>query len=237
MKKKGYQGILRILFGFSLILFFSSCGLPVYYIIYPPVNPGSPTDIQDGRYFSFKTADQVNKTTDIYRGIDVYYKIYNTENDRNLDIQQIQAVNSEFSQSGFNKMQGLGYAKLSSEPKLHNSSDVLFDKEDSDHFIKIRLFDEGPEDNNRYEAGFESDKISFNTGSEPIRLNGNSFQFADENLPIQGDTDYKHKSEAESEFFWVAAFAVSVGRDGFFQAYYSSLLPLGSIKIPKDTSN
>ena len=236
MKKKGYQDKFYILVIFSLVLFFSSCGLPVYYIIYPPVNAGNPTETPDGRYFSFKTADQVNKTTDIYRGIDVYYKIYNTENDRNLDIQQIQAVNSEFSQSGFNKMQGLGYAKLSSEPKLHNSSDVLFDKEDSDHFIKIRLFDEGPEDNNRYEAGFESDKISFNTGSEPIRLNGNSFQFADENLPIQGDTDYKHNEE-ESDYFWVAAFAVSVGRDGFFQAYYSSLLFLGSIEIPKYTSN
>jgi len=232
MKKKGYQGILRILFGFSLILFFSSCGLPVYYIIYPPVNAGTPSENAETRYFSFKTADQVNKTTDIYRGIDVYYKIYNTENDRNLDIQQIQAVNSEFSQSGFNKMQGLGYAKLSSEPKLHNSSDVLFDKEDSDHFIKIRLFDEGSED--RYEAGFESDKISFNTGSEPIRLNGNSFQFDKENPPEQGDADYKHNEEG-SDYFWVAAFAVSVGRDGFFQAYYSSLLPLGSIKIPKNT--
>lgn len=228
MKKKGYQGILRILFGFSLILFFSSCGLPVYYIIYPPVNPGSPTDIQDGRYFSFKTADQVNKTTDIYRGIDVYYKIYNTENDRNLDIQQIQAVNSEFSQSGFNKMQGLGYAKLSSEPKLHNSSDVLFDKEDSDHFIKIRLFDEGD-----YKAGFKSDIVHFNPKSKPIRSNEKNFQF-DEYVPAQDDADYTHnKKEDESDFFWVAAFAVSVGRDGFFQAYYSSLLPLGSIEIPK----
>ncbi len=236
MKKKGYQGILYILVSFSLILFFSSCGLPVYYIIYPPVNAGTPSENAETRYFSFKTADQVNKTTDIYRGIDVYYKIYNTENDRNLDIQQIQAVNSEFSQSGFNKMQGLGYAKLSSEPKLHNSSDVLFDKEDSDHFIKIRLFDEGSEDN-RYEAGFEINDTEF-SHSKPFRSNGNSFQFGEKNLPAQGDADYTHnENEEESESFWVAAFAVSVGRDGFFQAYYSSLLPLGSIKIPKYTSN
>ena len=237
MKRKGYQGKLCILVIFSLILFSSSCGLPVYYIIYPPVNADSlPGDTQESRFFSFKTADAQNSTSDIYRGIDVYYKIYNNKNDRDSDISQIQAVNSDFSQSGFNKMQGLDYAKLSSDPKLHNKSDVLFDKENSDANIKIRLFDEGPEDNNRYEAGFESDKISFNTGSEPIRLNGNSFQFADENLPIQGDTDYKHNEE-ESDYFWVAAFAVSVGRDGFFQAYYSSLLPLGSIKIPKGTSN
>lgn len=234
MKKKGYQDKFYILVIFSLVLFFSSCGLPVYYIIYPPVNPGSPTDIQDGRYFSFKTADQVNKTTDIYRGIDVYYKIYNTENDRNLDIQQIQAVNSEFSQSGFNKMQSLGYAKLSSEPKLHNSSDVLFDKEDSDHFIKIRLFDEGSEDN-RYEAGFKINDI-VSSGSKPIRSNGKNFQFDDKNPPEQDDADYKH-NVGESDSFWVTAYAVSVGRDGFFQAYYSSLLPLGSIKIPKGTSN
>jgi hypothetical protein len=231
MKKKGYQGILYILVSFSLILFFSSCGLPVYYIIYPPVNADPPSETPDGRYFSFKTADEQNFTSGIYRGIDVYYKIYNTENDRNLDIQQIQAVNSEFSQSGFNKMQGLGYAKLSSEPKLHNSYDVLFDKEDSDHFIKIRLFDEGSED--RYEAGFESDIVHFNPKSKPIRSNEKNFQF-DEYVPAQDDADYTHnKKEDESDFFWVAAFAVSVGRDGFFQAYYSSLLPLGSIEIPK----
>lgn len=230
MKKKGYQGILRILFGFSLILFFSSCGLPVYYIIYPPVNAGSPTDIQDGRYFSFKTADQLNKTCDIYLGIDVYYKIYNSEKDRDSDIQQIQAANSEFSQSGFTKLKSLGYAKLISKPSLHDSTDILFDKENSDANIKIRLFDEG-----KYKAGFKINDI-VPSESKPFRSNGNSFQFAYENLPIQGDTDYKHNEE-ESDYFWVAAFAVSVGRDGFFQAYYSSLLPLGSIKIPKDTSN
>ena len=234
MKKKGYQDKFYILVIFSLVLFFSSCGLPVYYIIYPPVNAGNPTETPDGRYFSFKTADQVNKTTDIYRGIDVYYKIYNTENDRNLDIQQIQAVNSEFSQSGFNKMQSLGYATLSSEPKLHNSSDVLFDKEDSDHFIKIRLFDEGSEDS-RYEAGFKINDI-VSSGSKPIRSNGKNFQFDDKNPPEQDDADYKH-NVGESDSFWVTAYAVSVGRDGFFQAYYSSLLPLGSIKIPKGTSN
>ena len=237
MKRKGYQGKLCILVIFSLILFSSSCGLPVYYIIYPPVNADSlPGDTQESRFFSFKTADAQNSTSDIYRGIDVYYKIYNNKNDRDSDISQIQAVNSEFFQSGFNKMQGLGYVKLSSEPKLHNKPDVLFDKNDSDYSIKIRLFDEGSEDN-RYEAGFEINDTEF-SHSKPFRSNGNSFQFGEKNLPAQGDADYTHnENEEESESFWVAAFAVSVGRDGFFQAYYSSLLPLGSIKIPKYTSN
>jgi hypothetical protein len=232
MKKKGYQGILRILFGFSLILFFSSCGLPVYYIIYPPVNAGTPSENAETRYFSFKTADQVNKTTDIYRGIDVYYKIYNSEKDRDSDIQQIQAANSEFSQSGFTKLKSLEYEKLVSKPSLHDSTDILFNKNNNDINIKIRLFDEG----NDYKAGFEINDI-VSSGSKPIRSNGKNFQFDDENLPIQGDTDYKHKSEEESDYFWVTAYAVSVGRDGFFQPYYSSLLPLGSIKIPKDTIN
>jgi len=232
-EKKGYQDKFYILVIFSLILFSSSCGLPVYYIIYPPVNADSlPGDTQESRFFSFKTADAQNSTSDIYRGIDVYYKIYNNKNDRDSDISQIQAVNSDFSQSGFNKMQGLDYAKLSSDPKLHNKSDVLFDKENSDANIKIRLFDEG-----EYKAGFKINDTEF-SHSKPFRSNGNSFQFGEKNLPAQGDADYTHnENEEESESFWVAAFAVSVGRDGFFQAYYSSLLPLGSIKIPKDTSN
>ena len=237
MKKKGYQGILRILFGFSLILFFSSCGLPVYYIIYPPVNADSlPGDTQESRFFSFKTADNLNKeyAKEIYRGIDVYYKIYNNKEKCDSDINQIQAVNSDFSQSGFNKMQSLGYAKLISKPSLYDSTDILFKKETSDHFIKIRLFDEGPEDS-RYEAGFKINDI-VSSGSKPIRSNGKNFQFDDKNPPEQDDADYKH-NVGESDSFWVTAYAVSVGRDGFFQAYYSSLLPLGSIKIPKGTSN
>ncbi|HUH43847.1 MAG TPA: hypothetical protein VLZ44_01630, partial [Treponemataceae bacterium] len=226
MKKKGYQGILYILVSFSLILFFSSCGLPVYYIIYPPVNADPPSETPDGRYFSFKTADEQNFTSGIYRGIDVYYKIYNNKEKCDSDTNQIQAVNSDFSQSGFNKMQSLGYAKLISKDPLHTESDILFKKETIDATIKIRLFDEGD-----YKAGFKSDIVHFNPKSKPIRSNEKNFQF-DEYVPAQDDADYTHnKKEDESDFFWVAAFAVSVGRDGFFQAYYSSLLPLGSIKI------
>ena len=223
---------------FSLILLgvLFSCGLPVFYLLYPPVNAELPTDISEGRVFRFTTADSLNSTnaSEIYLGTDVYYKIYNSKTDCQNDIQSITSINAEFSQVGFNRLQALGYAKLSANPPLPPTSDVLFDNYNNDYKVSIRLFDEG--EDNFYPAGFLFENNGLNSNSKPLRSKG-SFDFDNNNQPKNGDPDYKYNENSQDESYFVTAFAVSIGRDGFFQPYYSSLLHLGVINIPNKTSN
>lgn len=233
MKKNTFQKCII----FSLFVFlqnFYSCGLPVYYILEPLVNPGTPSDAAEGRFFSFRSSDRQNtqNASDIYLGVDLYYKIYNSQADCNADIQQIINANTEYSHAGFNKMQGLGYVKMHSLPSLPSSSDVLFEKNTNDNEVRIRLFTEGAEELS-YEARFSGEPVNYPSASKPTRSNNKDFNFT-ENAPVVGDSDYKHNNESEEEYYYVAAFGVSFGRDGAFQPYYSSLLHLGIIKIPKN---
>ena len=56
-----------------------TCGLDVYYILYPPSEAKVVDENSDalGRYYSFKTADIENAGMDIYVGVTVIYRIYN----------------------------------------------------------------------------------------------------------------------------------------------------------------
>ena len=231
MKKNACVKSIFAIISLILLGVLFSCGLPVYYILYPPVNAGIPTKTSEGRVFSFTTADTFNSTnaSEIYLGTDVYYKIYNSSNDCQIDIESINKSNAEFSQVGFNRLQALGYAKLSANPPLPSTSDVLFDIYTNDYKVSIRLFDEG--EDNSYPAGFLFENNGLITDSKPLRSKG-SFDFQNDNQPKNGDPDYKHNENSQDESFFVAAYAVSVGRDGSFQSHYSSLLHLGVIEIP-----
>lgn len=232
MGKKALQKCI-VIFLFIFLQSFFSCGLPVFYVIYSPVNAGSPTNSPEGRVFTFQTSDSQNKNNDIYLGTDVYYKIYNNKAACDADIAAINIVNAEYSQSGFTKLEGLGYAKLEADPLLHSDPDVLFNKSSNSYTITIRLFTEGVDE--FYKAGFISQPNVFvNHQSIPLREYGRSFDFK-HSSPDISDRDFKYSDNSENEDYFVAAYAVSFGRDGSFQSHYSSLLFLGVINIPKNT--
>lgn len=231
MGKKALQKCIVIFLVIFLQSFFS-CGLPVFYVIYTPVNAVIPTISSQGRVFTFQTSDNQNKSNDIYLGTDVYYKIYNNKVVCDADIDAINKVNTEFSRSGFTKLEGLGYAKLKASPPLHSNSDILFDKNANSYTVTIRLFTEGVDES--YKAGFISQPNVFsNMNSIPFRETTNSTFDFENSPPGRNDLDYTYTENSEDENYFVAAYAVAVGRDGSFQSHYSSLLFLGVINIPK----
>lgn len=232
MKKNACVKSFSVFVSLILLGVLFSCGLPYYYVLYPSVNAVLPTNTSEGRVFCFTTADSLNSNnaSEIYLGTDIYYKIYNSKTDCQNDIQSITSINAEFSHAGFNRLQALGYAKLSANPTLPSASDVLLDQYASNYEVSIRLFDEG--EGNSFPAGFFFKDENLSTNSKPFRANGGSFDFQNDNQPKEDvDPDYKHNENSQDESYFVTAFAVSIGRDGFFQPYYSSLLHLGVIEI------
>lgn len=230
--------------------FFSmTCGLDVYYILYPPSEAKVVDENSDalGRYFSFKTADVENSGMDIYIGVTLVYKIYNDLTKLMQDNFSINNYNAEYSEKGYNRAIALGFQQL----EISNKDFPLVSKSTSNRTVDIRLFTEGFVDN-PYKSGIKVSGSYIMDGSDyaiPLRENENTFEFYSSSkktvvngqgyvnaIPNQEDIDvnYVQKDDSVQQDIWyVSAFAVSVGMTSDFSYRYSELEPLGYITIDK----
>lgn len=256
MSKGVHSYFRKYLFCFLVLImcvFSISCGLDVYYILYPPSESQVVNDNTEalGRYFSFRTADAENQGMDIYTGTTVIYKIYNTLPQLTSDSFSINNYNSEFSDKGYNRAVALGYQKLS----ISNNDMPLVSKDTTNRSVEIRLFTEGFVDN-PYEAGIKVSGQYVMDGSDyaiPLRENEATFSFysSSKNTIVNGksysnsipdadniDVNFIQLSDDSQENIWyVNAFAVSMGMTSDFSYKYSQLEPLGYIVISEDDFN
>lgn len=222
-----------------------SCGLDVYYILEPPELEGSPADNALSRVFTFRTNDAGNSSMDIFIGTSVFYKIYNNQSSLTSDQISISSSNTQYSDSGYNKLSSLGYQQL----VLSTDVDPLIEKSTVNRSIEIRLFTEGSTDN-PYLAGVKVSGNYLKDGSAnaiPLRINDKTFQLYSTNktttvnnyvytntIPLNSDEDVKYSTTFTTDDTWyVNAYAVSVGRTSTFTLKYSQLTALGSIVISK----
>ncbi len=210
-----------------------SCGLPVYNALEPPINAAQPTNDPLNRVFSFTTADYDNSTKDIYKGTNIYYKLYNNSASRDADISSISTANVEYSDNGIRRLQNLGYSELRPSTSFSSQNDTLIELASRNRKIQVRLFTEGFS-GTPYSAGFRIDGVPVN-GVFPVRaVFTNSFDFFGSGpLPESSDSDVKYTANAGTDTWYVNAYAVSVGRNTSFTYFYSSLLHLGYITIEK----
>lgn len=248
--KKGVHNYKKYVFlGLALIMcvFSISCGLDVYYILYPPSDSQIVNENTEalGRYFSFRTADVENKGMDIYTGTAVIYKIYNTLSQLTTDSFSINNYNSEFSDKGYNRAESLGYQKMI----LSNNDIPLITKSYNNRSVEIRLFTEGYVDD-PYRAGIKISGQYVMDGSDiaiPLRENESTFSFYSSSsntvvndrsyqnsIPEQDNIDVKYvqlTDENTENVWYVNAYAVSIGMTPDFTYKYSQLEPLGYIVI------
>ena len=256
MNKKAHNFFRRfIMFSLCVVMcFFSiSCGLDVYYILYPPSEAQIVNENTEalGRYFSFRTSDVENNGMDIFTGTAVIYRIYNTLSQLTSDSFSISNYNNEFSDKGYNRAISLGYQRLD----ISNNSVPLVSKSDKNRSVEIRLFTEGYLDN-PYQAGIKVASEYIKDGSDiaiPLRENESTFAFYSSKkftnvnnkqysntVPEKDDIDVKfiQLSESSAENIWyVNAYAVSVGMTSDFTYKYSELEPLGYIVIKESDFN
>ena len=223
-----------------LIFLFAGCGIEAgYYSLSEPSASHSPsgTDQEAENYWEFTVPHNYNETTysGYYKGVVVYYKIYNNISTMNSHISAIYTANDNTNstqtydnEGGFNKLNSSSYAYK----RLYTSGDVEFLNlnKSSDVRIKIRLVDEGDFDKSIFIAGSD-------TGVYPYRSskydNKQSFEFDSDYYPKSGDEDAVIDTEkADEEGKWyINAYAVCIAQNDEFQTYHSRLCHLGYITI------
>ena len=208
------------LFTCILFLLLFSCGLDVYYFVEPPFDSIPPD--QTFQVFSFTTADSDNTNPGVvgqtinFLGTDVYYKIYTNEDVLLEQKKIIDSANAEYTENGINKLNSLGFQRLTSNPY----SDPLIKKSTSNQNVKIRLFDTAV-----YKSKVE---VSGVDKGIPLRYDGSSFNIQSgeilEGLDINGNP-------TSDPNYYVLMYAVSVSTVNLSQRIYSSLCPLGYLQL------
>ncbi|MCR5699171.1 MAG: hypothetical protein K6G52_05950 [Treponemataceae bacterium] len=235
---------------FLLLVFVAGCGLDVYYILEPVEEATTPSSYDAlSRIFSFRTNDEAN-TSDIYLGVDVFYKIYNNYSALTSDTTTITNACSEYTENGYNKMISLGYCQM----KFSNSQNPTVEDIGYNRSVTIRLFSEGLVNGAySYPACITASGYPYYDGADyaiPLRDDGlNTFNFFPEDssetyvtvngkkyyhsTPVSTDSDVKISSSDDGKWY-VNAYVASVGRLSTLTERFSDLTYLGYMQIEDD---
>ena len=233
----------KFLITFCLLFLLAGCGLETgYYTLDEPTASHSPSGTEDAEnnYWEFIAPHGANDAAypGFYKGVKIYYKIYNNTSTLNTHINAIYTANDNSSstekydnEGGFNKLNSYGYKGL------YTSSDIEFiNHSNSDVRIKLRLVDDGDFGKSIVIAGSD-------TGVYPYRSAKDSdtekqdFAFDSEYFPKSennnnNDGDVVISTTATKEGTWyINAYAVCTAQDEGFQSYHSRLCHLGYITI------
>lgn len=236
---------------FLLILtlcLFCSCGLETYVVMEAPERvvhtPSITNKSPDANYFEFWTKENGEYPSDFkFLGTDVYYKIYSNSSTMSLETESLNSLASNSTSnvnSASRMIETYGYKSLVST-NYHDSP--LIKAANSNRRVYIRLTDYF----DIYAAEITVDKAYLGGASKktiPVRniSDNTTFNFGKDNkkyLPLSGDADVKYTTvdEGEEGTWYVAMYAVAVGRDATYANYYSNILSLGAVAIDENSEN
>lgn len=220
----------------SCLLFFA-CGIPVYFVIEPPSSTHSINyEITDDSYkymqFLARFSASGESSDFLIDGTEIYYRIFNNEEDLTKEISAVNSANTEYTENGFRKIQDKylrlkGYA---SNPA--DATDILIKNlSNSDRTISLRI-----SDSEQYSASVkEGDDSNGTLLWIPARTGTGgsygSFNFTSSYYPKTGDDDFQDSSSPEDGVWYVNLYAVTFGHDNNYIYQYSQLLHLGSVII------
>ncbi|MGL4981974.1 MAG: hypothetical protein ACRC4W_03810 [Treponemataceae bacterium] len=216
------SGLARLIVCITVLFMLSACGLEETYILEQPifVSNSDNSDIANN-FYRLRTNESTNASLgDIFIGTVIYYKIYNSEKEMDSVISSISSSNSEYSQSGYNKLRSLDYKELLLD-NTHGT--VLIPQVNNNRLVEIRLNKEGS-DANPFEKGLFIEKAFL---GNPIRYNHKDFLDTDN---FQGD-DVVITSGISLDKWYINAYAISYGLDPYLSPIYSTLLHLGSVSV------
>ena len=227
-------------------LFFFTCGIPVYYVIEPPVAEHIPTEDSTDtsqRYFSFICPYSASSENSEFTlsGTGIYYRIYDSSEAMESDISSISSRNGEYSENGYLRMIELNYQPLISNP----ANTPVIKKTSSSRTIRLWLLAEGEgvfpagiyDYTNNPDTPFS---VPVRSGAERSATSNENpgFQFTSNYVPLFGDSDTKFTIVTENtaredypNVWYVNLYAVTIGREVNLSPHYSSLLHLGKLKI------
>ncbi len=242
----------------SIIMFlcpfvFSGCGLDVYYVLEAPtIKKNYPTTSSefDERYFDFVTNDEDNKgylksanQSFVYLGTAVYYKIYNNSSTLSSQYSAIEALNEDeedYGESAEKMIDSYGFKQLGTSG---GTITPLIAADSTNREVKIRLTNYGSQDEYQAYITVDGEDLTNSSGTivVPRRVqNNHTFDFGrdgdNDEVPSEDDDedDVKYSSsfsDDDDECWYVAMYAVAVGRDETYSKSYSFVLYLGAVTI------
>ena len=263
----GKRKILSVVFSCAvLIVCFCvlSCGLDDYYYLQEPLDLNcrtTPTDDYTKRYFSFLTretgqnADYLSDDSEYtFLGTEVYYKIYNNLSDAQSVYSKVVTKNSNSSTASAAAsylIDDLGYKTFRLSTGYISP---LVKATGNNRYVYIRLTSYGDESAFQHGICVSDSALEQYDSSSALEYEGTvvyprryinsnyGFDFDDSDssnpVPASGDDDYQCSSTVTLSGTWyVALYAVSVGRDSSYTNAYSKATPLGIVSITKNTDN
>lgn len=234
-------------FSFSLfvtcfILFNSACGLDTFVVMKDPVNtvdhtPNTDTIMFEEKYFSFLINGSGSYPADfMYLGVDIYYKIYNNFDvfDREVSYLDSLSLDTENNSKSSDKLRyevsSGGYGYLPLKIKGYTES-PLIPASTNPKNIYIRLTDY--QSSHDYSARVEVEGEELGV---PIRnIEDYTFNFGrngeKDKIPTSDQKDVNYSNSTSDNTWYVALFAVGVGRDVTYTPYYSNIMYLGAVPI------
>lgn len=236
--------------------FFISCGIETYIVVEAPIQTiNSPTysSIEHpDYYFEFWTYETPFKNHEQYPsdfkflGTEVYYKIYSSSSTMVSETATLQSLasSSTSSASAPTKLtESYGYKALKSTnysgSPLIKPSDGLKNQK-----VFIRLTDYQSDEAYAAKITVDGDYL-MNSEEKTVPIRNSSehltFNFGrkgdNDKKPLSDDLDVKYSSAPTDNKWYIAMFAVAVGRDATYTTYYSNILYLGSVPIDAEAED
>ena len=229
----------------GLFLFLNSCGLDTFVVVEPPysIGVGPNVDTEDYSYknFQFSTNCKLSNypSNFVFLGTNVYYKIYTNENSLDSQVNELNDRSNDFETSAtassllintysYQPLQVMNYPI---QAALVPATDIV----NQDVYIRLTDYQDIPNFESRITL---SGKPLYNslTRTIPVRNVGNyTFNFGRtgdfDKVPEIGDADVYGSSVPSDGVWYVALYAVALGRNVTFEQQYSNIVYLGAIAI------
>jgi len=211
----------------------TACGIENVVYLEKPRRIYDTSELNDlsRRYCEFDTADSVNTAyaAGYFEGTEIYYRIYERESDCINDRVAIFQYNDNNPSSAAQYLQNtkryypLTTSNVTRRPLIGSSG--------SNTTVRFRLQDYGgATDPARLVVGGSSLGVPYR-GSNILP---SKRSFTRDNISV-GDEDVQKASSSNTDvFWWINFYAVSYGYDTAFRTLYSSLEPLGTIRLEKN---
>lgn len=245
---------INLVFILCFLIFNSTgCGLDTYIVMPEPViSITKAPDYQNidkvENYFEFVTNEKdAGFPLDFkFLGTDVYYKIYSNANTMKTEINMLVSLASSSTTKAKSaeklinpsSSSGYGYKSLKST-NYNNSPLVLASSTNENQRVYIRLTDyQNSEEysakilvNGAYIKNSALKTVPIRNSSDDLTFNFGRTGPKDKVPLATGEDDVKYTTETEAGMWYVAMFAVGVGRDTTYTTYYSNIEYLGSVTI------
>lgn len=255
------------LFLYCLFSFLSCGMDVIYYIypstvtynvpVITSANYSDPSGNYETSYFSFKTEEESNDEYDSFEflGTGIYYKIYDNYSKMNSDISTISSKISSTSEASAAsyiieslKYQPMGCTGTNDSPLIKTTSMNrkvyirLTNYNESNPMFGARVLVGGNCENGVTDTG------TLNLGA-PLRAVGRDLNFdfgrkytsgtnsGNYVYPASGDDDVVSGSASSTGVWYVALYAIGVGRDESYTTQYSNALHLGAVAISQNSEH